>query len=179
MQWKHTASGAFSEKYKVQPSAGKITTCVFLSILYLLWLRMRATKCNLLCFLINCVLQSEESDLIGFSKVVWSFIRMMRPSKGSSNHTEECRDGLEGAADTFAVQPCLAWSDFHLFGPLKESPCGIKVEKTIQCSSMSWTEIFGSTDKDFYAAGFTRLKLSAGNVALSYTATIRWEITWL
>jgi len=52
--------------------------------------------------------------------------------------------------------PDLAQSDFHLFGPLKESLAGIKFEND-DVMKQHVLKFLHSTDKDFYAAGFTRL----------------------
>ena len=52
--------------------------------------------------------------------------------------------------------PDLAPSDFHLFGPLKESLGGIKFQNDDAIKQHA-LKFLHSTDKDFYAAGFTRL----------------------
>jgi len=52
--------------------------------------------------------------------------------------------------------PDLAQSDFHLFRPLKESLAGIKFEND-HVMKQHVLKFLHSTDKDFYAAGFTRL----------------------
>ena len=50
----------------------------------------------------------------------------------------------------------LALSDFHLFGPLKESLSGIIFEND-DAVKQHVLKFLHSTGKDFYAAGFTRL----------------------
>jgi len=52
--------------------------------------------------------------------------------------------------------PDLAPSDFHLFGPLKESLEGIKFENN-EDVQQHVLQFLRATDKDFYAAGFSRL----------------------
>jgi len=49
----------------------------------------------------------------------------------------------------------LASSDFHLFGPLQESLGGITFENDDAVKHVM--KFLHSTDKDFYAAGFTQL----------------------
>ena len=50
----------------------------------------------------------------------------------------------------------LAPSDFHLFGPLKESLGGIKFENN-EAVQRHVLQFLRAADKDFYAAGFSRL----------------------
>ena len=52
--------------------------------------------------------------------------------------------------------PDLAPSDFHLFGPLKESLVGIKFENNEDVQQYV-LKFLRAADKDFYAAGFSRL----------------------
>jgi len=52
--------------------------------------------------------------------------------------------------------PDLAPSDFHLFGPVKESLGGITFKNDYPVKEHV-LKFLHSTDKDFYAAGFTRL----------------------
>jgi len=52
--------------------------------------------------------------------------------------------------------PDLAPSDFHLFGPLKELLSGITFEND-DAVKQRVLKFLHSIDKDFYAAGFTRL----------------------
>jgi len=55
-----------------------------------------------------------------------------------------------------SYSPDLAPSDFHLFGPLKESLGGITFEND-DAVKQHVLKFLHSTDKDIYAAGFTRL----------------------
>ena len=52
--------------------------------------------------------------------------------------------------------PDLAPSDFHSFGPLKESLGGIKFENN-EDVQQHVLQFLRTADKDFYAAGFSRL----------------------
>jgi len=52
--------------------------------------------------------------------------------------------------------PDLASSDFHLYRPLKESFSGIKFENNHAVKQHVLRFVY-SSDKDFYAAGFTQL----------------------
>jgi len=52
--------------------------------------------------------------------------------------------------------PDLAPSDFHLFRPLKESLGGIKFENN-EAVQQHVLHFLRAADKDFYAAGFSRL----------------------
>jgi len=52
--------------------------------------------------------------------------------------------------------PDLAPSDFHLFGPLKESLGGIKFQNN-EAVQQHVLQFLRAADNDFYAAGFSRL----------------------
>ena len=52
--------------------------------------------------------------------------------------------------------PDLAPSEFHLFGPLGESPGGITFENNEDVQQRV-LQLLRAADKNFYAAGFSRL----------------------
>ena len=78
-----------------------------------------------------------------------SFIRLIKPLRKFAEMGWKVLTHL-------LYSPDLVPGDFHLFGPLKESlRGGIKFGNDVVQQHVH--EIANSTDKDFYAAGFTRL----------------------
>jgi len=81
----------------------------------------------------------------------------MRPLRGLSHQaTQKIADMDWEVLSHPPYSPDLTPSDFHLFGPLKESLGGIKFENIDDAVKQHVPKFLHSTDKDFYTAGFTQ-----------------------
>jgi len=105
------------------------------------------------CFLINYAQQSAGKPPNRLQQGVIFHQDNAPPQRAHQTTQKIAKTGWEVFAH-LPYSPHLAPSDFHLIGPLKESLGGITFEND-DAVKQHVLKFLHSTDKDFYAAGFS------------------------
>ena len=146
------------KKFKVQPSAGKVMACVFWDTQGVVLVDFvppgHTVNADYYCTLLSDhprpAVRRKRPGLLKTGVILQHDNAPPHRARQTTETVEEM--GWELLLHP-PYSPDLHTSDFHLFGPLKESLKGVKFENYEDVQQ----QFLRAADKDLYAAGFSRL----------------------